>query len=297
MQELDWDNVRYFLQVARAGSVSKAAVNMRVNQTTVSRRISALEESLETSLFERSGKTWLLTGIGEQLIALAEQMSDNADTLKRQVVAESQALSGKLRITIVDVCSQYLAMPAIQLFIEKYPEIDLEIIVTPIQLDLAAREADIALRTTNEPPANVIGKRIAQVAYAVYGTRDIAERVKNSSEVNKVPCITWQGDGETRPPWIKKNFPDIQRVHRTNELGVMLQMTVNGMGLAQMPCVFCDENPVLQRIPTEHVETGWGLWVLSHVDLRTTARVRLFRDFLVDHLEKNKDKIKGCVNN
>ena len=98
MHNLDWDNVRYFLQVARTGSVSKAAVNLGVNQTTVSRRISALEDSLQASLFDRSGKLWLITAIGEHLIGIAEQMAGQADYLQRQVLAQSMDISGKLRM-------------------------------------------------------------------------------------------------------------------------------------------------------------------------------------------------------
>jgi len=73
----------------------------------------------------------------------------------------------------------------------------------------------------------------------------------------------------------------------------MLRMTREGMGMAQMPCVFCDQDPLLHRLPAKFVETGWGLWVLSHVDLRTTARVRIFRDFLITELKKHKNLIEG----
>jgi len=127
----------------------------------------------------------------------------------------------------------------------------------------------------------------------VYGTREVLDRVQDDPASGAVPCITWIGDGSTRPAWIEKSFPDTQRIYRTSELNLMLQMVGQGMGMAQMPCVFCDPEPSLHRIPARHVERGWGLWVLSHVDLRTTARVRIFRDFLVAELEKKKELIEG----
>jgi len=294
MHKLDWNGVHYFLEVVRAGSVSGAAQCLGVNQTTVSRRISALEDHLGKSLFVRAGKRWLITSVGEHLIAAAESMAEEADTIERHVMADSQELSGLLRVTVADVCTQRLAMPALHAFTQQYPDVDLEIIATRDELNLAAREADVALRTTDEPPPNLVGKRIGQLAYAVYGTCEILERVQNNPASGDVPCITWTGDGSTRPPWIEKSFPDTRRVYRTSELNLMLQMVSQGMGVAQMPCVFCEPDPLLHRIPAHYVERGWGLWVLSHVDLRTTARVRIFRDFLVAELEKQKELIEGA---
>jgi len=293
MHKLDWDSVHYFLEVVRSGSVSGAAQCLRVNQTTVSRRISALEDHLGKPLFVRAGKRWLITTVGEHLVAAAENMAEEAVAIERHVMADSQELSGLLRVTVADVCTQRLAMPALSAFAQQYPDIELEVIATRDELNLAAREADVALRTTDEPPANLVGKRIGQLAYAVYGTREILERMQNDPAGCDVPCITWIGDGSTRPPWIEKSFPDTRRVYRTSELSLMLQMVSQGMGMAQMPCAFCDPDPLLYRIPARHVERGWGLWVLSHVDLRTTARVRIFRDFLVAELEKRKELIEG----
>lgn len=290
---MDWDNIRYFREVVRAGSVSGAARRLGVNQTTVSRRVSALEDDLGNALFERSGKQWLITAIGERLIESAESMADEANTLERLVMADSQELGGLLRVTVADVCTQDLVMPVVRSFTEKYPDIDLEIIATPEELNLAAREADIALRTTDRPPPNLIGKRIGTLAYAIYGTRAVLDRVNVDPGSGAVPCITWLGDGRTRPAWIARSFPDTQRIYRTSELGLMMRMVDQGLGIAQMPCVFCDPNPLLHRVPAEFVEPGWGLWVLSHVDLRTTARVRIFRDFLVRELERKKGLIEG----
>jgi DNA-binding transcriptional LysR family regulator len=297
MHEFDWDNIRHFLAVLRLGSVSQAAQRLGVNQTTVSRRITALEDHLGKKLFERLGNGWVITPVGERLAASAERMAEEANTIERQVMADSQELSGRLRITVADVCTQQLLMPALRLFARQYPEIDLEIIATRDLLDLAAREADIALRSTDEPPPNLVGRRITQLAYAVYGSEEVLERVQADPDGGDVACITWVGDGSTRPPWIEKSFPQTRRVYRTSELGVMLRMTRLGMGMSQLPCALGDCDPALRRIPARYVEPGWGLWVLSHVDLRTTARVRIFKDFLVSELEKQKALLEGRLRN
>ena len=119
------------------------------------------------------------------------------------------------------------------------------------------------------------------------------ERVEKSGKKGDVPCITWIGDGKTRPPWIEKSFPATRRVYRTSELGLMLRMVREGIGMAQMPSVLVEPDPLLRPIPARHVEPGWGLWVLSHVDLRTTARVRVFRDMLAEDLERIREHIEG----
>jgi len=293
MHNLDWDNIRFFLAVVRAGSVSRAARQLGVNQTTVSRRIAALEQRLGKELFDRTGSGFVITPVAERLVASAESMAEEASSIERHVIADSRDLSGKLRVTVADLCTQHLVIPAVQAFTREYPEVDLEIIATRDMLDLTAREADIALRSTDEPPPNLVGKRITRLAYAVYATRDMLDRVRDSPDGGDVPGITWLGDGRTRPPWIEKSFPATRRLYRSTELGVMYQMARRGIGMAQMPCALCDPDPLLHRIPCRYVEPGWGLWVLSHVDLRTTARVRIFRDFLVEALVQQKELIEG----
>jgi len=292
-QMIDWDNVQSFLEVVRSGSVSRAADKLGVNQTTVSRRIAALEKSLATHLFERSGKQWLVTSVGEKLVKNAEVMADEANAIQRLAMSESQDLSGKLTITVANVCTQYLLMPVVQKFLQRYPGIELEIIATHDELNLSAREADIALRTTDEPPENLIGKRIGQLGYAVYGTPELLARIKAQDSLTDIPCISWVSGRNKRAEWIERNFPNTQCIYKTTELGLMQTMVVKGIGIAQMPCVFCDDDSRLVKIPVEFVEPGWGLWVLSHVDLRTTARVRIFREFLIKELEKNIKSIEG----
>lgn len=290
---MDWDNVRYFLEVVNQGSLAGAARHLGVNQTTVSRRITALEQHLGKQLFERTANGFVITPIAEQLVATASRMSEEASSLERHVMADSHELSGALRITVADACTQQLALPAIQAFSEQYPDVDITIIATRDLLDLTAREADVALRSTDEPPPNLVGKRIGRLAYAIYGSREWLERIEAGTDAEMLSCITWAGDGHSRPAWIDKNFPGTRRIYRSTELGIMHKLVRAGLGIAQIPCALGDPDPALQRLPGCVAETGWGLWVLSHVDLRSTARVRIFRDLLVSELEQQRALIEG----
>ncbi len=294
MHNLDWDDIRHFLEVVRSGSATQAAIRLGINHTTVYRRISALEEQLGKNLFERSNNGWVLTPVGERIVAFAESMAEDANNIERQILADSHELSGLLRVTAADHCVDQLMMPAIRKFIQRYPEINLEMVATADEVDLAAREADVALRGTDDPPPNLVGKRITQIGFAVYGTQALKEYSAENPDADDLPCITWVGDGHTRPAWIEKSFPNTRRIYRATSFHVMKSMAREGIGIAQLACVLGDPDPLLHRLPARHVEPGPGLWVLSHVDLRTTARVRIFRDFLVTELEKQRDLIAGA---
>jgi DNA-binding transcriptional LysR family regulator len=290
---IDWRDVRYFLEVVRSGSVTQAAIHLGVNHTTVSRRITALEDRLGKNLFERSGRGWVITPAAEQVVAFAESMAEDASNIERQILADSHELSGLLRVTAADHCIERLIMPTMRKFTQRYPQINLELIATADEVDLSAREADVALRGTDNPPPNLVGKRIARIGFALYAIKALIERVSADPEAEDIPCITWVGDGHTRPHWIEKNFPKTQRIYRTTSVGAMLGMAREGIGIASVACVLGDPDPVLGRVPAKYVEPGPELWVLSHVDLRTTARVRIFRDFLVEELKSQKDLIEG----
>ncbi len=293
MHRLNWDDVRHFLEVVKSGTASQAAARLGINHTTVYRRVSALEKHLGKKLFERLNNGWVLTPAGESIVTFAESMFENANNIERQILADSQELSGLLRVTAPDHCLDNLLMPIIKKFIVQYPEINLELVATADELDLASREADVAIRGTNAPPANLLGKRIATIAFKAYGTLALKEQSVNNSDSKDIPCITWVGDGHSRPPWIEKNFCNTQRIYRATSFPVMLAMAREGIGIARLACLLGDPEPKLHRIPIQQTESNLGLWVLSHVDLRTTARVRIFRDFLVREIQSKKHLIEG----
>lgn len=289
MHNMNWDDLRYFIEVVRSDNISQAGEVLGVNQSTVSRRIANLESQLGKALFDRTSNSWVITPTGETIIKFAENIANNVNDIQRKVEIDSDEVSGLIRITCVDVCVNRFMLPAISGFKQAHPDVDIELISDIEPLNLAAREADIALRGTNSPLPNLLGKRIGTLAFHVYGHVDLFE----NNLFEQPSCITWIGDRSTLPPWIKKNFPKVKQVYRTNSIAVMHDMCRAGLGLALLSCAIADEVEELIRIPMKDIEPGIGLWVLSHVDLRTTARVRIFRDFLVNSLTKELDLIEG----
>jgi len=293
MQNLNWDDLRYCLAVAREGSVTAAARRLDVNHTTVSRRITALEQELNANLFDRSTTGWLVTPVGEAILGSAEHMAEEVNSIRRLVDADRQELSGKLRVTAVDTCIERLLLTPLKDFARRYPDIEIELIASTEVLDLSVHDADIAFRTTDQPPPNVVGKQIANFAQAVYGTPELL--AQHAAAPQSVSAIVWNSmaTAGTAPPWLGNGFPGMPMRYRVNSLNIAFELAKQGMGFAQLPCALGDMARELRRVPGAPRETGPGFWLLSHIDLRTTARIRIFRDFMLAAIEPHVPLMRG----
>lgn len=291
MQGIDWQDLRYLLEVGRAGTLTAAASKLGVNQTTVSRRITALETALNAPLFDRSPNGWFITPVGESVMRSVEAIADEVLNIGRLVQADRQELSGKLRVTAPDVCIQGLLMPGLNRFAELYPEIHIDLIATDAPLDLSVHDADIAFRGTNNPPPNVLGTHIADFAYAIYASREMYEQyVENPRSVGG---IAWTSDGRAVPEWMRTAFPWMAVRYRANSLNIAFNMVRQGLGIALLPCGLGDASSRLCRIPVDYEHPRTGFWLLSHIDLRTTARIRIFRDFMLEAIQPYIPLIEG----
>ncbi|MBV1910655.1 MAG: LysR family transcriptional regulator [Kangiellaceae bacterium] len=272
MQMENWDDIRFFLAVSRKGTISAAAKSLKVNHTTVSRRINSLEDKLQSKLFERSKDGLVLTTEAEAVVKFAEEMENDAQAFNRKLLGQDIQLEGKLRLTLPDSISYYFLSDDFHKFNQQYPEIQLEIISSDSPLNLNALEADIAIRFTDNPPKYLIGRKVTTVDYAVYASKQF---ICNNPQINCpiVKALTWL-DVEGRPLWLTKNFPDVEVGIRYDSVMGMLAGLRSGAGIAQIPCMYGELDPTLVRIPTGFVEPGWGLWVLHHVDLKKSSKVR-----------------------
>lgn len=291
MDSINWDDIRFCLAVVTEGSVTTAAKKLDVNHATVSRRISGLEAALGAILFDRSTSGWLITPVGEAVLKSAEQINEQVLGIQRTVQVDRQELSGKLRVTALDVCIQRILMPGLKAFSERYPDINIELIASENTFNLAGHEADIAFRTTNEPPPNVLGTKITKFAYAIYGNKALYERYLNGEQ--GICGITWMGDGHTVPAWMQKTFPNMLVRYRVNSLSIAYDLVAQGFGFALLPCGLGDSDPKLTRIESDYIEPGLDFWLLSHIDLRTTARIRIFRDFMLEAIQPYIPLIEG----
>ncbi|MBV1931332.1 MAG: LysR family transcriptional regulator [Porticoccaceae bacterium] len=283
----DWDDLRYFLAVARNGTVSGASVDLKVNQSTVSRRISAYEKQHDVRLFERLPSGYVMTQAAENIYQHALEIEARNQIVERELFGRDTRLQGKLCITALHSMADRLLLPHLEEFRNLYPDIELELLLTTEIRDLGAREADIALRGTNNPPDHLVGKKVANFGRGIYTSAKYQARRLQRHEL-----ILWRNDPQ--PDWAAKYFPDAQIALRVDDVITLQEAVYKGLGIARLPCWVADTGTsALTRLDLEDEPTGWGLWVLIHADLRSTARVRVCRDFLIDKLSAHKDLIAG----
>ena len=284
---MNWDDLRFFLALSRAGTVSAAGRALGVKHTTVARRIQAFEEGLGTRLFDRQSVGYVLTQAGENLVQHALIMEEQAQAVDRQVFGLDAQLEGKLTLTAAHDVLSLLVIPHLGLFNRAYPSIELELSSSSMLVDLAARQADIALRLTESPPDYLIGKKVLPLRHGVYASHHYLEKNPDPKHL-----VLWNGSAEI-PDWATQHFPAASVAVRANDVTTMLSCVTHHMGLARIPCYLADALPDLRRLDIPLIPSTWGVWVLSHVDLRATARVRACREFLIDIIEQQRDRIEG----
>ena len=285
--EVNWDDLRFFLALAREGSVSGAGRALGVKHTTVARRIRTLEERLGTRLFDRLNDGYAMTQVAENMFEHALAMEALAQAVDRDAFGHDAELSGPLKLTVAHDIADRLIVPKLRAFTEAYPHIDLQLLTTSGLVDFAAREADIAVRLTAKPPEDLVGREVVRLQHGVYGTTRTLRR-----RANEVDVILYRSDSE-RPAWVTENFPNARTVLRVDDVSSMAAATRNHLGLSRMPCFMGDIGVGLRRLDVPLTPSDWGVWILSHVDLRATARVRVCREFLLEIIEQQRPLIQG----
>jgi DNA-binding transcriptional LysR family regulator len=283
--QLDWNDLRYFLAIARAGTLAGAAQALGVNHSTVFRRLNAFEDRLGVRLFERLPEGYVATPEGEEIRRHAEAVDDSVNALARSVAGRDYRLSGRIRLTTAaSLASDYVAGYLVK-FRETHPDITVEIATGDHDFDLTRREADVALRATQSPPEFLVGRKLLELPWYVCAGRETLARhgtPTGMADLGRFPLIGADDSFMRLPPfaWLRRTFPDRQFAARANDLGTMRALTLAGMGLAVLPGdQYC---PDLEHLfPVEPAFAG-QLWLLTHPDLRHVARIRAFMEFLAD---------------
>lgn len=289
---MDWNDIRIYLVLVRTGTVRSAAAKLGVSHSTVARRIEAFEKRLGVRLFERSTSGYAVTPAGEDMLAVAERIENEIHGLERRIVGQDQRLSGDIRVTMVDVLATHLLMPHLAEFTRTYPDIALEVVITYEPLDLGKREADIALRFTGNPPEHLIGRRLVTLHSAAYAS---AEYLKQH-DLNADASVRWIGYGRPGdyPAWVRESdYPWVLAKGIFDSLLLQLEAAKTGMGIGMLPCFLGDREPTLQRLPPGVAKPSYDLWLLTHTDMRTTARLRVFSEFIADAVISHRELIEG----
>lgn len=295
---LDWNDLRYFLAVARGGSTLSASRALRVSQTTVARRITALEQALTLNLFEKRSSGYVLTPAGADILAHAEAVEAAALGFDSAASASTRDTSGTVRLTAEEIFSVTLFAPLLRELHDLHPEIMIELDSGQALRDLGAGEADIALRSTvGDQAAGLVGRRICTDDWTLYCSRDYAERrgvPKSIDELRNHALIGGGGGNLWRhyEAWLKQlGLADQVAMHHASSTG-LLSGVRSGFGIAVLPCVVADAEPDLIRCLAPRPGHGRILWLLTHERVRRAPRVRTVIDFLYERLKRHVSELK-----
>lgn len=293
---LPWDDLRFVLALARSGNATAAGRSLRVNATTVTRRVAALEEHLGVRLFDRQPAGVVPTEAGLVAVQAAESIEQQVLGLDAEVNGLDSELRGCLTIASVDSLFE-VWMPDFATLGERMPRVQITLSAATHNVDLSRREADVAVRITEAPPEHLVGRRLAELQFAVFGSRSLVQRVQRDhgakAGYQDYPWIGWE------PPWeaatdrvIARLAPGAAVPVRINTMPMLRNAIAAGLGISVMPCFYGDGNPTLVRVGP-YFEGGTYLWALTQEQLRRTARVRAFMDFVGTLVERDRDLLTG----
>jgi len=296
---LDWNDLRFFLAVARDGSTLAAGRSLRVSQTTVARRIAALEEGLGFPLFDKRQAGYLLTSAGEELLERAEQFERAASGFADAAAAYARDVSGTVKITTEEVYAITLLAPLLAELHQRHPKIRIDLDTSQVVRDLGAGEADISLRSTSakEQPAGIVGRTLCVDDWALYCSRDYAARhgVPASLDELRHHPIIGGGGGNLwvhYQAWLKTLGLEEQVAMHHATSGGLLSGVRSGFGIAVLPCVVADADPDLVQCLPPRPDHGRHLWLFTHDRVRHAPRVRTVIDFLYEGIRRHVRRLE-----
>jgi DNA-binding transcriptional LysR family regulator len=295
---MDWDKLRIFHAVAEAGSFTHAGEALNLSQSAVSRQVSALEDSLRVPLFHRHARGLILTEQGELLYRTAHDVFGKLAITEAQLTESKDRPKGVLKITTTVAFGSTWLAPRMREFLEVYPEIEVHLLLTDGELDLSMREADVAIRLSPPRQADLIQRLLLTVHMHIYAAPNYIKRAgmpNSPADLDNHKLIVYGDD--MRPP-----VPDVNWLLRVGCDGASLRqpsMTVNnsyavmravqsGAGLGALPEFMAQDVSDLVRVLPDLAGPQIDSYFVYPEELRTTERIKVFRDFLLRQVAQSR---------
>lgn len=285
---MNWDDLRFLVEVGRSATLAAAARHLKVDQTTVARRLRALEDALGTPLFERSDGHWRPTGVGADVLERAMRIEEDVAGLARLAEAGAQAVSGVVRLTAVGAIVGDYLVPRLPGLYARHPELVVELIASNDNLNVSRREADIAIRLARPESGDFLIRKLADVGFAVYGP---AQPDPTRSD----DWVTYDDELAHTPEmrWLAGKLAGGRVRLRSNKLAGLLGAVAVGIGRAVLPCFLADATPGLVRESGPQPVLSRDLWLLVHPDARRLPRVAAVADWLGECFEADAGAFRG----
>ncbi len=286
---LDWDDLRSFLAIARSGTLSGAARELGVQQSTMSRRLDALEERAGVRLLQRTPSGYRLTTAGEAALAHVERMEQEALAVELTVAGQDERLEGLVRLTTVGSLAVNLLPPVLAAFRTRYPAITLEVFTENHVLSLSRREADLSLWPARPEGNELVARKILDIPYGLYASADYLAthglpELRAGAPGHSVITRDESGRGYPEMVWLTSMTSLATIALRTISTGLQVAAAVAGMGIAALPIALA-EDTALVRLATTGPEPSRELWLAVHQDTRSTPRVRALMEALASGLK------------
>lgn len=273
-----WDDLRFFLHIGRAGSLTAAADKLGVSHATVFRRLGSLEAELGVRLFERSRAGYALTEAGQELLRVAADMETELASATRQLGKRAAWPGGVVRLTTTDTLMHAALAPLLSAY-QRQAGVQLLISTSTVQQDILKGEADVAIRAGGRPPDPLVARRLCRIESTVYRSRKIGDATPDN-----LADFPWVAGDETfahldSSKWLRQQGLDANAVLRTNSHVNVLNLVKAGAGLAVLPCYLGDLEPSICRvIPAPPKAWRSDLWLLTRLELRHVPRIKQLFD-------------------
>ncbi len=287
----DWGDLRFFLEVARTGTLAAAARKLGVDDTTVGRRLAALERELGARLFARTPDGLALTAAGEAMRAAGVEMEEAVLRGEQRALGADRKLSGLVRVATTEMLGEVVVLPALRVLHEQHPQIRVELLTGSSPVDLARREADVALRYLRPDRGDLVARRAGKVAFATYASKEYLARngwpQRDKGLVGHDILVHNSAARLSRLGELAgEQLRDARVVLRTNSTQMLLHAVRQGLGIGPLPCFLARADRTLARIATSTPPESDDLWLVVHADVQRTSRVRAVIDAIEARLRE-----------
>jgi DNA-binding transcriptional LysR family regulator len=292
---MDWDDLRFFSELARTGSLSAASRVLKVDHSTVARRVSSLEQSLGVRLFDRLPRGWALTADGEQMAERVRPLEEDIFAITSFARGRNCSLGGTVRVSAPPAFAALFLMPRLGLLRERHPGIELELIGEQRMANLTRREADLALRIGRPEGASMVARRLPDFSYGLFASRDYLDRVPRED-------WTLLGHDESlehtsNQIWMRQLAAGRPLAIRSNDISGLFTAVRAGIGVAVLSSYMAALAPELVCVEAGDPLLRRELWLVVHADVRRSPSVRAVMDTLIEILERDRAEIEGPARN
>ena len=294
----DWNDIRFFLELSRKGRLTEVAKALKVDHTTVSRRVLALEQKLDAKLFESTARGFVLTEAGERLLPLAEQMESSSATIQDMVGGENQTLTGTVRLGVPEGFGSQFLVHEIPEFQRQHPNLELEFVANDRFVSLSKREAALSIPLGRPKSGRLISRKLTDYRLRLYATKDYLDThpsIRRREDLRHHSFITY----------IEELVPDPQLLYLRDVIGnpeirlksssiiFQFQAVLAGAGIGILHCFSAEEYPALVPILPREINIERSYWLNTPEDIHDLARIKAVSDFLSDVVAEKRNKLMG----